>query len=341
MNILITSAGRRNYLVRWFKEAFTNSEREGKVICGDASPMAPALQEADEAIHLPLVSSPDYVDHLLAVCKAKSIRLVVPLNDLELPILAAARARFLEEDIILAVSDPQVIDLCFDKLATHRFLQRVGLFPPLTFASISEARGAIQKGSIQFPIIMKPRWGSASIGVEVVRSETEMAEVHPFFIERLKRTILAEVSSQNEAQSVLIQEFLPCQEFSLDVVNDLQGNHVTTFAKKKIAMRAGETDKAITVDIDALSSAGRVLGEKLGHVGNLDCDVFWDGEFVRVLELNPRFGGAYPFSHAAGANLPAALLAWALGEEAEPEWLRIKPGVASAKFDQITAVQEA
>ena len=49
------------------------------------------------------------------------------------------------------------------------------------------------------------------------------------------------------------------------------------------------------------------------------------------MELNPRFGGGYPFSHAAGANVPSALIAWRRGLAPKPEWLRVRPGVLSAK----------
>ncbi len=33
----------------------------------------------------------------------------------------------------------------------------------------------------------------------------------------------------------------------LDVLNDLQGRYVTTLVKRKLSMRAGETDRAVTV----------------------------------------------------------------------------------------------
>jgi carbamoyl-phosphate synthase large subunit len=50
-----------------------------------------------------------------------------------------------------------------------------------------------------------------------------------------------------------------------------------------------------------------------------------------VLEMNPRFGGGYPFSHVAGANLPAALIAWVSGQPINPDWLTIKSDVLSSK----------
>ena len=123
-------------------------------------------------------------------------------------------------------------------------------------------------------------------------------------------------------RAVLIQERIGGQEYGLDVVNDLDGRHVTTFARCKLAMRAGETDRAVTVETFELDRMGAAIGERLGHAGNLDCDVFLADGRLYVLELNPRFGGGYPFSHAAGADLPAALIAWASGKAPDPRWLR-------------------
>jgi carbamoyl-phosphate synthase large subunit len=73
-------------------------------------------------------------------------------------------------------------------------------------------------------------------------------------------------------------------------------------------MRAGETDKAITVEANRFTEFARIVGERLKHVGNLDCDFLEKDGQLYLLELNPRFGGGYPFSHEAGANLVKALL---------------------------------
>ncbi len=125
------------------------------------------------------------------------------------------------------------------------------------------------------------------------------------------------------------------------MINDLQGRYVSTLIKRKLSMRAGETDRAITVHDPELEALGQRLGQALGHVGNLDCDVIVGPDGPRVIELNPRFGGSYPFAHQAGANLPAALLAWALGNAARPEWLRVRPNVTSAKCDRLVECGKA
>jgi carbamoyl-phosphate synthase large subunit len=155
---------------------------------------------------------------------------------------------------------------------------------------------------------------------------------------RLPKTILANIRGSDPTLAVLIQERLRGQECGLDVINDLNGRYVTTFGRVKLAMRAGETDRAVTIKSGELERLGRALGTQLGHVGNLDCDVFLSDGRGYVLEMNPRFGGGYPFSHGAGANLPAALLAWADGQIPDPSWLEMRPDVAAAKCDRLVIV---
>jgi len=335
LNVLLTCAGRRNYLVEYFRRALGG---RGLVLAADASPDAPALQEADRALRVPPVSAPGYVAALLDACSRYEVGLLCPLNDLEFPLLARHRERFLAVGTLPVVSSPEVIDLCFDKLATFDFLRKLGLRAPRTYATLEDAREALAREELSFPLVLKPRWGSASIGIDFPESMEELELAFRLGHARLARTALASAGAADPGRSLLVQERLGGEEYGLDVVNDLAGNHVATMVRRKLAMRAGETDRAVTVTHAPLAAVGRALGEALGHVGNLDCDVFVEGDRCFVLELNPRFGGGYPFSHSAGADLPAALLAWARGEQPRPEWLVARPDVASAKCDRLLPI---
>jgi len=336
MNILLTCAGRRNYLVQYFKQALAGN---GFVCAADASMDAPAMQEADKAFIVPKVKSPEYVTVVLDLCKTNGISLLVSLNDLELPILAPARHRFQDIGTIPVVSSPEVIDIAFDKWRTARFLETCGLQTCLTYLTLNDVREALTSGDLTFPLIVKPRWGTASISVEKVENEKELELTFELTHHRLSKTFLAEISASDQARSVMVQECLSGQEYGLDVVNDLEGGTAAVFVKQKLAMRAGETDRAITVHNEALERVGWKIGHALKHIGNLDCDVFLTEQGPRVLELNPRFGGGYPFTHEAGANIPAALIAWAKGEAPKPEWLRIAHGRTFSKCDRLVEKQ--
>ena len=154
----------------------------------------------------------------------------------------------------------------------------------------------------------------------------------------VKRTILATASVGDEY--IMIQEKLTGNEFGLDVMNDLDGNNVAVSVKQKLAMRAGETDKAVTVDLPEVREMGKKIGEALGHIGNLDVDIMQraDGAYC-VLELNPRFGGGYPFSYEAGVNMPKAIIQWVKGEEVDPAILQPEYGKMFAKNDYLMEIK--
>ena len=337
INILLTSAGRRNYLVEYFQEALRG---QGKVFAADAKSSAPALQEADGVFLVPPIGHKHYLEALLEFCQQQQIALLVPLNDLELPYLAAAKDRFAAVGTTVVASSPEIIGRCFDKWETHRFLRAQGVLTPKTYLSLGEAQDAIAAGELTFPLVLKPRWGSASIGLEFPQDVEELELSFELSQRRLARTALATVSESDYDHAILIQEFIVGDEYGLDIVNDLSGRYVTTFVKQKLGMRAGETDSAVTVASEPLQELGETLGRTLGHIGNLDCDVFLTEKGAWVIELNPRFGGGYPFSHVAGANLPAALLAWARGEAPDPLWLQNEVGVMSSKFSRLMLIHE-
>lgn len=333
MNILFTCAGRRTYLLKYFKEQLGD---DGKIIATDMQLSAPALTAADVKVRVPAVYAPDYIDQTLEVCKKYDVDAVVSLNDLELPILAAQKSRFAEAGVKVIVSDPKVIDICFDKYRTAQFVESIGLKSPKTFVSLAEAETALKKGELSFPLVLKPRWGSGSIGIEFVNDIEELREVYAQLLKKIKKTILATASTGEEY--ILIQEKINGQEYGLDVMNDLEGRHRAVSVKMKLAMRAGETDKAQTVDRADIREVGRKLGESLGHIANLDVDVFErDGELF-VLELNPRFGGGFPFSYEAGVNLPGAIIEWLKGGDVDNATLQPQYNHTFAKCDYLVSV---
>lgn len=334
MNILFTCAGRRTYLLKYFKE---NMQEGDKVIATDMQLSAPALQIADVKLQVPAVYADDYISRTLDICKRYSIDALISLNDLELPILAEQKARFDELGVKVIVSDPRVIDICFDKYKTAQWVEGLGLNAPKTYVTLEDAKKALANREIAFPLFLKPRWGSGSIGLETVEDMEELNDVYQLLFKKIKKTILATASVGEEY--IMIQEKLTGNEYGLDVMNDLDGNFIAVSVKQKLAMRAGETDKAVTVDLPEVREFGAIIGRNLGHVGNLDVDIMQraNGDYC-VLELNPRFGGGFPFSYEAGVNLPKAILMWLRGEKVPVEILQPENGRMFAKNDYLMEI---
>ena len=335
MNILFTCAGRRTYLLKYFKENLLEGD---KIVATDMQLSAPALQVADVKIQVPAVYDPDYVNITLRICEEQKIDALFSLNDLELPILAENKARFEAIGVKVVVSDPKVIDIAFDKYKTAQWVESLGLTAPKTYVRLEDCKKALAAGEIDFPLFMKPRWGSGSIGLESIADMEELDIYYGLLMKKIKKTILATASVGDEY--IMIQEKLTGSEFGLDIMNDLDGKNIGVSVKQKLAMRAGETDKAVTVDLPEVCEMGRKIGKALGHIGNLDVDIMQraDGAYC-VLELNPRFGGGFPFSYEAGVNFPKALIQMIKGESFDPQMLVPEYGRMFSKNDYLMEIK--
>lgn len=328
MNLLFTSAGRRDYLIEYFAAALGG---RGRIHVGNCESLCSAFTVGDAHVVTPPIHDKDYLPFLRDYCRRQDIGAILPLFDGDLPVLAAARAEFAEQGVQVVVATPEMVEVCNDKWRMVECLRGAGLQTPLTFLDPESALEAVMRGDVAFPLIVKPRWGMGSIGLMQVDDADELRLMFHLVRRRIFASYLQFESASAPDACVLIQEQASGIEYSLDVLNDLTGRHVVTVAKRKLAMRAGETDVATTEDRPDLHALGARLAALLGHPGNLDVDVYVDGTHQTVLDLNCRFGGGYPFAHAAGANFPAAILAWLSGLEPEPQWLRAHAEVTAMK----------
>jgi carbamoyl-phosphate synthase large subunit len=143
-NILLSCAGRRNYLIDYFQKALGAG---GEVFAAAASPHAPSMIEANgRGIVLPPVTEPGYFDRLLEGCRGNNVRMLLSLNDFELPLLAREAARFREAGIIPVVSDPEIVDLCFDKWRTFEHFKALDVPTPETCLGLAAAKAALRDG---------------------------------------------------------------------------------------------------------------------------------------------------------------------------------------------------
>lgn len=311
---------------------------EDKIVATDMQLSAPALQAADIKIQVPAVYDPQYLDITLNICQDQNIDLLISLNDLELPILSENKARFENLGVKVLVSDPDIINICFDKYKTAQWVESIGIASPKTYVRLEDVKRALETGEIAFPLFMKPRWGSGSIGLESIADIEELDIYYHLLMKKIKRSILATASIGDEY--IIIQEKLIGNEFGLDVMNDLEGSNVAVSVKRKLAMRAGETDKAETIDLPNVREMGRKIGSMLRHIGNLDVDIMQraNGDYC-VLELNPRFGGGFPFSYEAGVNMPKAIIQWIKGEKVNPSILVPQYGKTFSKNDYLVEIK--
>lgn len=335
-NILFTCAGRRNYLINYFKEAIGDN---GNIVAVDMQLTAPALVDADIAKKVPGIYDENYIPTLKNIIQEEKIDAVISLNDLELPILSKHKEELESLGAKIIISNPKVIALAFDKWKTYTFFTDLGIDTPETYLTLDDALSAIEKGALQYPVIIKPRWGSASISIDIAENEEELKLAYKLQHIKVRRSILSNASAEDMDKSILIQEKINGEEYGIDILNDFEGNHYNSFVRKKMAMRSGETDKAVSVINSKFSEMAKTIAENTEHIGNMDCDFFVKDDKVYYLELNPRFGGGYPFSHEAGINTPAIYLAWLNGETDVDRFNNFKADLMFSKCDRMMPIK--
>lgn len=327
MNILLTSVGRRTYMVNYFKEAL---QSKGLVHAAN-SVETYAMKIADQSVLTPLIYDDNYIEFLLDYCLKNKIKAVISLFDIDLLVLAKNKKKFAENQITLIVSDSEFVQICNDKWLTYRFLIENGFNAPTSFISVYDALEALESNTINFPLIIKPRWGMGSIGIYEADNKDELLVLYQKTLNSIKNSYLKYESKKELHKSVIIQEKLLGNEFGLDVFNNLDGELLACVQKKKLAMRAGETDSAEIIENNELTEIGKKISQLSKHIGNLDVDCFWVDNKFYILEMNCRFGGQYPFSHLAGVNFPKVLIGIILGESIDGSLLQPIIGTTGIK----------
>jgi carbamoyl-phosphate synthase large subunit len=299
MRILISSAGRRVGLIRCFRDSFRRLGVTGRIVAADASLQAPALHFADSFRQTPRCDDPAFAERLFEIAAQEGVDLVVPTIDPELPVYARWRQFFARSGIRVAVSAPQTIAICGDKQRTHGWLQRHGFPVPRQeglAAVLSRAKGR------RFPVIVKPRMGSGSVGVRQLGSRQELQA----FAETLQ--------ARSALCDHVVEEIAPGHEYTINVYVNSQGLSLAAVPHRRIEVRAGEVSKAVTVKHEGLMRLAQRIAETLPRARgplSIQCFLAPDGS-VRVTEINARLGGGYPLTHQAGARFTDWMLEEAL-----------------------------
>ena len=325
MNILLSAVGRRAYLVEYFKQVV--HPLGGKVYVTNTHSDATGFLVADVAEIVPSSNAPTYIDVMVSLCKKWEIKLLFSLHDWEAPVIAHARQRFLEVGTTPVMGTEALLLTCLDKYATVKAMHQLGIKCPKTTLSLADA--IVQ---LDFPMIVKPRWGQGSLGMFKVENKEEL--MLAYALSEIQAQKFASVCPGIEATQpqVIIQECILGPEYGCDIVNDLDGSFRYAFVKHKFAMRSGETDAAESVHHPAIEAAAARIGAWSAHLGCMDSDwMIGKNDVPYLIELNPRFGGGYPFTHCAGVNIPQACVDWALGKEANSSLSAFKTGVRTFK----------
>jgi carbamoyl-phosphate synthase large subunit len=284
-NILILSAGRRVELVTAFREALADLNIQGKVMCTDIAPeLSSACLVADAFFTVPRASDSYYIDSLKTICQENSVKLVIPTIDTDLEKLSYSKEAFRSFGCHISVPEPGFVAACRDKRKTAALFESLQIATPAIY----------DNKAIQFPCFCKPYNGSSSVGAFVLNNAAELTE-----------NILN--NKDNMFMELISKEYI---EVTIDCYYSKQNQLQCLVPRERIEIRSGEVSKGVTRKGVVYNYLLKRLKKIPGVVGCITVQVFYNKKTgdIKGLEINPRFGGGFPLSYAAGANYPAFLL---------------------------------
>jgi carbamoyl-phosphate synthase large subunit len=295
LTVLLSSAGRRVGLLECFRRSAEEIALPLRILAADLAPhLSAACAKADGAFEVHPCSHSEFVQDLVSLCAREKIDLIIPTIDPELQPLAANTERFASLSTTVVVSNPDVIALARDKLLTAQFFADIGVPTPRT-ATVKELRTSLEEW--KFPLILKPNFGSSSIGVAHIHDVREAQRI-PAGLE-----------------DDVVQEHCAGIEYTVNMFFDGSGLRCAV-PHRRIEVRAGEVSKGRTERIPSLLAIAEKIGRALkGRAFGALCfqAILDENQQPTAIEINARFGGGYPLAHSSGATFTKWLLEIAAG----------------------------
>lgn len=313
MNYLFCSVGRRGELLKDFRKTLP---ADSVLVATDNSKYAPALYYADKQYIVPKINDPDYIDIVLDICRKEKINAVTTLIDPEIEILAKNRSRFETIGVEVLAPYEETAHLCFDKYEMFKHLTEVGIPTVRTWGSYQEFSDSYQKGEVQFPVFVKPRTGSGSVGAHKVEDAQQLEQ---------------DMKMDN---TLIVQEFMNCEDLDADVyIDTISHEAVSAFSKRKIEMRIGGASKTISFKDERLFVFIQQIVKTMKFNGPVDMDFFYRDGVYYLSEVNPRFGGAYLHAYGAGVDFIQLIDNNLRGITNEPSFGEYEEGVVMMMYD--------
>lgn len=283
INILFCSVGRRGRLIQDFKNSLNDRIR---IIATDNLNTAPALYFADKQYVVPKITDENYLSVILDICKKENISAITTFIDPEIEFLSKNRDLFIQNGVLPLCPSIETANICFDKFLMFEYLKKNNINTVLSFVDFDKFLNAYENNEIDFPIFIKPRTGSGSVGAIRVDS-----------LDDLKSII------NKKDHNYIIQEFMSGLDINSDVYVDcISKKTVSIFCKKKLETRIGGANKTISFKDEKLFEFIKKTLSFFEFYGPIDIDFFYKNGEYYLSEINPRFGGGYLHAFGAGIN---------------------------------------
>ena len=319
MNILITSAGRRVSLINGFKNASKKLKTKSKIYITDLNPdRAPASYFADDSFEIGLFNDSNYIKDLLDICLKNKIKIIIPTIDTELVLLAESKFLFKKHNIDIIISDLNLIKTLRDKITTNTFFNKLNINTPKLY----------DKESLEFPVFLKPLDGSNSKGIY---KADNINEIKPSDLDSKKMMIL-----ENIDNSIY-------DEYTIDLYYDKNSALKCVVPRIRLKVVGGESNQGVTKKNEVLDFVKDRFNFIEGAIGCLTLQVFsrkLNPLDIIGIEINPRFGGGYPFSLNAGANFPEFIIKEYILNENIPYFDKWKDNCLNIRYESEIIVND-
>jgi carbamoyl-phosphate synthase large subunit len=316
------NAGSRNHLIRCFLKSWAE---QGEIIVSDSYPLAPSLYEDCRSFIIPFYKHKNYTEAILDLCEKQKVTGVLSLIDPDLSILSELKTEFASAGILAFISEEWIVKATFDKWEMFKVFEANHIPTVKSWADLSEFLNDVKNGKAGYPIMVKPREGSGSRGLHYIESEETLISVW-----------------NNAIEPMLIQRWIEGRELGADLYFDIySGELIEFFIKEKLKMRAGETDKSVSLRDEKAENLLKRLSRNLALYGPIDVDLFITAhDDYLISEINPRFGGGYPHAYACEADYPGLILQNMQGKHLTEQKIKWQSGHYMMKFFDMVFIDD-
>jgi predicted ATP-grasp superfamily ATP-dependent carboligase len=254
-----------------------------------------------------------YVDAVLAFVREHEVRVVLPVGDANITLLAPQRERFTELGCMLAVASDAALEIANDKVRTLEVADKLNIAYPrsLPVHGVEDVREAAAQ--FGYPFVLKPTvsWTGAvanrMVPLEVL-NETEAMEAVPRFL-ATGCEVLAQQLATGTREGV-----------SLFIVDGELKGYCGCLAHRTTPPLGGVSAmrESIAVSPEMLSAAVS-LATAIGVEGPSEVEFRRDASGNPLLmEINPRLAGTLENAIHSGVDFPQMIWQWGTGQPIDP-----------------------
>ena len=255
---------------------------KGKIVSTDADALSAGLYLADKGYVVPPANDPSFFQKAIQIIENEQINIILPTSGFDIVPYSKNKKALEDNNIVAAMSDYEVIQTCLNK---ENFYYKLKNKFNLPYTTTNPSK------IDTFPCIAKPIFGKGSKNVFICRDENELNII---------------LSKYND---MIIQEYLPGKEYTIDVLSDLDGNALLAIPRERIEVKAGISFKGKIILNKTIQEECLNIAEYIGIKGPSCMQMKCDKEGMpKLTEVNPRMGGGTIMTTYAGVNFPELII---------------------------------